>query len=146
MVATKRKKAAPKPTVRRYRITTRTVFTKKHPTGKVQKVFLVDVGKGLKEVTERQFNRLVPSKPFGDGPITLGGSTKKQVGAGHTWPMKSLSLAVHPTQVAEANQHLKENGCSARHSPDGIMHIPDAGDKKRVMRAKNARDWDSFTR
>lgn len=148
MVATKRKKAAkPKPSVRRYRVSTRTVYTSRHPQGKLVKVFMVDVGKGLKEVTEKQFNRLVPSKPFGeDGPIALGGSSKKNVGKGHTWPMRSMAMSVLPSQVEEANNHLKTNGCNARHSPDGIMHIPDAGDKKRVLRAKGARDYDSYTR
>jgi hypothetical protein len=63
-----------------------------------------------------------------------------------TWPQTSLALAVHPKQVAEANQRLKAAGSTAYHKPDGSMVIPDAGQRKKVIKMVPHRvDLESFS-
>lgn len=51
-----------------------------------------------------------------------------------TWPQVSMSLAVHRSQVAEANAKLKAAGTTAYHLPDGRLVCPDAAEKKKVIR------------
>lgn len=62
-----------------------------------------------------------------------------------TWPQTSLALAVHSTQVAEANDKLKAAGLSAYHLPDGRMVVPDAGERKKVLKFKRYVDHESFS-
>jgi hypothetical protein len=93
------------------------------------------------EVTKREFDRCFP-----DRARELSRTERRRMakaGAAR-WPLKSTAMAVHPEQVEEANEHLKKNGCASRHDADGRLVIPDGGDRKRVMRLRNALDRDSF--
>lgn len=51
-----------------------------------------------------------------------------------TWPQTSLAMAVHPKQVAKANAKLKAAGTTAYHLRDGRLVIPDAGQRKKVIK------------
>lgn len=42
---------------------------------------------------------------------------------GSKWPVESIQLACHPSQVESLNRHYASHGCEARHSPDGKCHI-----------------------
>jgi hypothetical protein len=56
-----------------------------------------------------------------------------------TWPQTSMSLAVHPSQALEANQHLSNHGIGSReahYQPDGRLVLESAAAKKKVLKTK----------
>lgn len=60
------------------------------------------------------------------------------------WPKTSLALACHPEQVAEMNARNKQHGVGTRYSADGVAHVPDAADFRRLQRLEKVHDNDSF--
>lgn len=86
---------------------------------------------------ERQKNNL--AEILGAG-IEIGGQR-----AG-TWPQVSMSMGVHPVQVRRANEKLRAAGTTAYHLPDGRLVLPDAGQRKKVIKMQSHRvDLESFS-
>lgn len=57
------------------------------------------------------------------------------------WPMTSQALAVHPSQVAEANERNRRHGLGTRYDPaTGNAIIPDRTDRKRLLRLEGFHD------
>jgi hypothetical protein len=66
-----------------------------------------------------------------------------QAPGGHlpsNWPLRSKALAVHKTQVVEANERNRRHGIAARYEADGTCVIPDRGDRARLLRLEKAHD------
>lgn len=70
---------------------------------------------------------------FASGETLTGVSTT-------TWPMKSEALAVHASQVEQANDRNKRHGIAARYDKQGFCHIPDRADRKRLLKVEGFRD------
>lgn len=67
-----------------------------------------------------------------------------------TWPMRSLSMAVHPKDAKAANKLLEKAGLSARHDRTGKLVIPDRAEHKRILKYRSRpglqmHDFDSFS-
>lgn len=59
------------------------------------------------------------------------------------WPMESMRMAVHPSQVAEANGHLAAHGISSReayHKKNGKLVLESAAARKKVLKSKGMID------
>jgi hypothetical protein len=88
-------------------------------------------------VTEEEYYQRYPAPESRAGDVPGGTSTKG-------WPMVSVALAVHPDQVAEANERNKRHGVHARYRPDGKCVIPDAADRKRLLKVEGFFDRDGY--
>ncbi len=60
------------------------------------------------------------------------------------WPMRSLALAVHPSQAAEATERNRRAGVNVTYDRLGRAVIPDAATRKKLMRLEGVFDRDSF--
>lgn len=87
---------------------------------------------GRGQVSREEFDRLVPSREEA-GEMAQGGQPPF---CAHPtcWPMRSEALAVHPSQVEEANERNRRHGIATRYEPDGTAVIPTRGDRKRLLR------------
>lgn len=56
------------------------------------------------------------------------------------WPMVSEALAVHPSQVATANARNKRHGVNVVYDKNGAAHIPDRGERKRLLKLEGFHD------
>lgn len=62
------------------------------------------------------------------------------------WPLTSAALAVHPDQVAEANERNKSHGVNVEYHPDtGRAIIPDAAAFKRLRKLEGVYDRDGYS-
>jgi hypothetical protein len=84
------------------------------------------------EVTREQFDAAFPPKP------DLPGSFASCQGA--CWPQESVALAVHPDQVAEANERNKAHGVNVTYKADGTAVVPDRGERRRLLRLEGYHD------
>lgn len=86
------------------------------------KVYVVDG----KELTQAEFNEAFPDKPLGE-PLQ-----------GHTaacWPMVSEALAVHPSQVDQANARNRKHGIAALYQKGtGACQIDSRGDRAKLLK------------
>jgi hypothetical protein len=58
----------------------------------------------------------------------------------------SRAMAVHRSQVAEADERNRRHGVNVRYDPaTGNAMIPDAGERKKLMKLEGMVDHDSFT-
>lgn len=89
------------------------------------------------EVTKEEFDAAFPSRL----EEILGTEVGTNCRPG-CWPMKSRSLAIHPSQVGEGNEFVKDTGC--HYDRDGSLVIPDQAAKKRVLKKRGATDLSSF--
>lgn len=90
--------------------------------GPVPTYFVNDV-----EVTKEEYDQCFPPKGFMAGE-------EFQIAQGKaTWPMKSVALAVHPSQVAEANARNKRHGLATRYNSNGTAIIPTAAEKTKLV-------------
>lgn len=53
---------------------------------------------------------------------------------------ESEALACDPSQVAEMNERNKNNGVGARYDPEGMCHIPDRADRKKLLKLEGMHD------
>lgn len=85
-----------------------------------------------KEVDEEDFRKYGESR-MGEllGGVAPGGTPTTG------WPMRSVVLAVHPSQVDEANERNKKRGLATRYEKDGTAVIPDAGDRRKLMKVES---------
>lgn len=61
------------------------------------------------------------------------------------WPMKSEALAVHPNQVAEANERNRKAGVSVTYEPGtGLAVIPSPHERRKLMKLEGVHDRRSF--
>ena len=86
---------------------------------------------GDKEVTEDEFNKRFPPKPMGEVM-----AANASIWNGFT----SEAMACDPSQVEEMNERNRKNGIGARYSPDGMCHIPDRADRRRLMKLEGYHD------
>lgn len=56
------------------------------------------------------------------------------------WPMTSKALAVHPSQVKQANARNRKHGVSVVYDQTGTAHIPDRGERRRLLRLEGMHD------
>lgn len=79
-----------------------------------------------KEVTEAEFDLAFPPQkitgPF-MGPAASG------------WPILSEALAVHPSQVAEAQESARARGVPTQFLPDGRAVLRDRDHRRRYLKA-----------
>lgn len=89
---------------------------------------------GDAEVTEKQYRKLTKSKPLAAGDEVLTQSTS-------AWAdFTSEALAVHPTQVKEANERSKRHGLGVVYDKQGFARIPDRAARRRLMRLEGVHD------
>jgi hypothetical protein len=73
-------------------------------------------------------------------------SARRPKGWRGRWPIKSVALAVHPDQVAEANARNKAHGVNVQYEPStGKAVIPDAAAYKRLRRIEGVIDRDGYS-
>lgn len=83
------------------------------------------------EVSTREaFEKAFPPKPLG----------APAVAAPSCWPMKSVALAVHPEQVAEATERNRRHGVGVTYDPTGMAEIPDRGERKKILKLEGLHD------
>jgi hypothetical protein len=75
---------------------------------------------------------------FPDRPLATVATETRSCGSG--WPMKSIALAVHPEQVAEANERNRKAGVNVTYESDGTAVIPDRGERRRLLRLEGMHD------
>lgn len=84
-----------------------------------------------KEVTEAEYEAVYPPAESVAG-VMFGGWTK---------PLLSDALAVHPSQVKEAEERNARRGCSVTYrADDGRAIIPDRGERKRLLKIEGLHD------
>jgi hypothetical protein len=84
---------------------------------------------GDRRVTKEEYDRRFPSKLaelFAGELLAAHGTT--------CWPMRSEALAVHPSQVQEANERAKRHGLGTRYEADGTAVIPSRDERKKLLR------------
>lgn len=80
------------------------------------------------EVSEQEFHDRLPSKL--DELLSGGETNCAQTSKG--WPRESLSLGVHPSQVAEAMEYARKIGIPTEFNPvNGRAIMKDPGHQKR---------------
>lgn len=52
----------------------------------------------------------------------------------------SEALACDPSQVAEMNERNKKHGIGTRYDGEGMAHVPDRADRKKLMKLENVHD------
>jgi hypothetical protein len=83
-----------------------------------------------RELTRAEFDALFPAKPIGAPGVP----------ASACWPMKSVALAVHPDQVAEATERNRAHGVNVTYDATGMAEIPDRGERKKLLRLERMHD------
>lgn len=97
--------------------------------------------RGEKEITAEEYAALGGRSKIADllrGAVPPGGTHAKG------WPMRSVALACQPSQVADMNARNKRLGIGTRYEGDGTAVIPDAADRRRLIRQERLVDRDSF--
>ena len=95
------------------------------------------------EVTEAEYHAKYPMEVSEPGKAPGGTPTSG-------WPMRSIALAVDPSQVDEANARNNRRGCAAHYDRDGIAVIPDKNARRELMKIESEvlgftiRDRDGF--
>ena len=119
-----------------------TVYPSNNFDGKAKPSYLIDGCPVTKAVFDRAFRTKKEPKglkrPQADQAIGQGGQRPG------TWPMISMNMCVHPSQVAEANAKLKAGGSTAYHKRNGLLVIPDNGQRKKVLKIKERICRESF--
>lgn len=60
-------------------------------------------------------------------------------------PWRSQSLGVHPVQVAERNQRIRQAGIrGAEYRPDGVLETTSTKARKSTLKLFGATDFDSY--
>lgn len=86
---------------------------------------------GEREVEKAEFDQRFPSKGI-EAPMAANASI---------WNgFQSEALACDPSQVAEMNERNRVNGVGARYDKDGIAHIPDRADRRRLLKLEGYHD------
>lgn len=84
-----------------------------------------------KEVTREEYEKVYPPP---EGVPMAGGWSR---------PLLSDALAVHPSQVAEANARNARRGCSVTYDPkDGRAVIPDRAERRKLLKIEGMHDRD----
>jgi hypothetical protein len=64
------------------------------------------------------------------------------------WPLQSEALACHQSQIAEHNERAKKHGINVEYKElpghKTVVEIPDANERKKLMRLEGYHDKDSF--
>jgi hypothetical protein len=60
------------------------------------------------------------------------------------WPLVSTAMGVHPDQIPEAQTRAKRHGINVTYGRDGNVTIPDAGERKKLMKLDRLIDKDAF--
>jgi hypothetical protein len=84
------------------------------------------------QVTKAEYDARFPDR--GTAGVGQGSS------CGKGWPMKSVALAVHPDQVAQANERNRKAGVNVTYESDGTAVIPDRGERRRLLRLEGMHD------
>lgn len=62
------------------------------------------------------------------------------------WPLVSSALGVHPRQVKAANERNRKHGVNVQYDPKtGRAHIPDRGERGKLLKLERMHDNNSFT-
>lgn len=86
-----------------------------------------------KEVTEAEYRRVFPEPTPGLPMSSMAWSR----------PQESDALAVHPSQVDEANERNRRRGCSVTYRrDDGRAIVPDRGERKKLLKIEGMHDRD----
>lgn len=80
--------------------------------------------------TREEFEAVFPPKPLG----------VPAVAAPSSWPMTSMALAVHPEQVAEANERNRAHGVGVTYDETGLAHVPDRAERKKLLKLEQMHD------
>lgn len=94
-----------------------------------------------KEVSEAEFLAAFPD----NAELFTPGQA---IGGAHAagWPMKSDALAVHPAQVAAANERNKRHGINVRYEPHaGLAIIPSEREKKKLLKLEGFHDRAAYS-
>lgn len=89
-----------------------------------------------KEVSEKEFDRRMDRVRVGH-PIT-GRAAKRG------YPIKSVALAVHSTQVKEASEDAAKKGVPTEFTRDGRPILRDASHRRRYLKAYGFHDRNSY--
>jgi hypothetical protein len=84
-------------------------------------------------VTKAAFDARFPDKPL----ATVATETYS---CGKGWPQASVALAVHPDQVAEANERNKRHGVGVTYAADGTALVPDRAERRKLLRLEGYHD------
>jgi hypothetical protein len=82
-----------------------------------------------REVSEAEYRAV-----YAPAGVPAAGGWKK--------PLKSEALAVHPSQVAAANERNRRAGCSVTYAADGTAVVPDRGERKKLLKIEGFHDRD----
>lgn len=84
---------------------------------------------GDKEVTKEEFDAAVPSK------LDLSEQAAPDGHRPNCWPMVSEALAVHPSQVDEANERARKAGIGVKYQKGtGLCQIDSAREKAKLVK------------
>lgn len=80
------------------------------------------------------------------GDVKIGKTPPRPLNWRGKWPLKSAALAVHPDQVAEANERNRQHGVNVEYHPNtGKAIIPDAAAYKRLRKLEGVHDRDGYS-
>ena len=90
-----------------------------------------------KEVSEKDFDRRM-NKAKTSKPIARPRGMKRG------YPIKSVALAVHSTQVKEASEDAAKRGVPTEFSPSGEPILRDSSHRRRYLKAYGFHDRNSY--
>lgn len=84
-----------------------------------------------RQVTKEEFDAALPNveDPAGDGSGLIAWKT-----------IKSMALAVHPSQVEMANERNKRHGVGIEYQPDGKAVVTSRHNRKKLLRLDGMSD------
>lgn len=88
------------------------------------------------EVTQAEYDARFPSKLKFDGKAPM-------VATPYSAGLASKALAVHKSQVEEANARNKLHGIATRYGPDGTAYIPNRSDRNKLLALEGRHDNDA---
>lgn len=91
---------------------------------------------GDREVPVGEFRKALGVKPFAPDPHGCVPGGTPTTG----WPIRSEALAVHSSQVDEANARARRHGINVHYEADGTCVIPDRGNRKKLLKLEGFHD------
>lgn len=90
------------------------------------------------EVTQEEYDARFPSR------LEYGEDAEAPLVSASAWHdnLQSRALAVHKSQVEEANAWNKKTGIATRYDKTGMAHIPTRGDRSKLLKRDGMHDND----
>ena len=79
-----------------------------------------------------------------DGKFRWHGMPASSV-PGHTWPMTSDALAVHPKQIAEFREHARKSGVPTDFTKTGEPILTSPGHRRKYMKSRGFFDRNCYS-